>query len=454
MAVTDGTGNQAKRLGGNNPILLRGTANNGIAGWFEGPQTSVSFGDYYRRTSKNLSTADFNSNSNDDFVPDATENNTVPTSGAISFSDFRGNGNNGVIKEYVITQSGTNTKLDLDAQGWNSNLNKNVPKVANINGRLVSNTVPTNQNGSGYNHKTGAALAFDAEAYNLDIIVDTGVGNNNNFSNATGVFGGPGTGGNVGESNGKMGGTAMYVKQNSNLSNNSAKIRVNTNSGRLHGGGGGGEGGRHGNNGNKDNCRFFSTANGSGFNANSTIRSKNACNNNPGAYCPSSRTVSGIVGYPNVMAGGGWRGTSCNGNGGRKRCRGDGRFRGNADKMGCYKNLTKKCKFVHNYKGNSANKGNGGSGGNGKGSNAAANSGNSGNSGNNSTCNNGPGNTVSNGNPGNSGTSGASGGTWGASGGSKSGRSGKGGQGGYALYSPTSGSVTLTNNSNNKGQVS
>ena len=67
--------------------------------------------------------------------------------------------------------------------------NKNVPKVANINGRMTSGSAPSGQSHGGYNHKSGAALNFDAEAYNLIIDVDTATGDTNNFSNATGVFG-------------------------------------------------------------------------------------------------------------------------------------------------------------------------------------------------------------------------------------------------------------------------
>ena len=51
--------NTQKALGGNNPISLKGTANNGIAGWFEGPTSAVKFSDYYRKTSTDLTKANF-----------------------------------------------------------------------------------------------------------------------------------------------------------------------------------------------------------------------------------------------------------------------------------------------------------------------------------------------------------------------------------------------------------
>ena len=173
--------NTQKALGGNNPIKLSGNSggdtNNSIAGWFEAPQETnpVSLSQFYRKTSRDLIKSDFQDNSNNTFVPDATENGTVQdvVGSPISFSDFRGDGGNGVIKEYVVTQTGNDVNLTLANANWNSNLGKNVPKVANINGRMTSGSAPSGQSHGGYNHKSGAALNFDAEAYNLIIDVDT-----------------------------------------------------------------------------------------------------------------------------------------------------------------------------------------------------------------------------------------------------------------------------------------
>jgi hypothetical protein len=454
--------NTQKALGGNNPIKLSGNSggdtNNSIAGWFEAPQQNnpVSMSKFYRRTNKDLTKSNFQNNNNDDFVPDATENATVATSGAISFSDFRGASNQGVIKEYVVTQSGADVNLTLANASWNSNLDKNVPKVANINGRMTSGSAPSGQSHAGYNHKSGAALNFDAEAYNLNIDVDTGTGDNNNFNNATGVFGFGGQGGTTNQTNGNAGGTAMYVRQNSNRSGTSAVIKVNTNSGRLHGGGGGGEGGRGGNNGNPKQCQFFTHKNGPTFNIGGTIRSRDACNNKPKAQCDESRTLHGVTGYPNVMSGRGWRNSSCNGTGGRKRCRGSHRFRGNAGQMGCYKNITKNCKYHHVYTGNTPSGGAGGGGGQGKGGTGPAGAGGAGGSRTLSTCSVGtaPGTTLNPGTKPNNGTSGQAGGGYGQAGGNNTGRSGAGGAAGYALYSPTTSQVDLTNTSNNRGLVS
>jgi hypothetical protein len=447
--------NTQKALGGNNPIKLSGgsgDANNSIAGWFEAPQgSSVPFSSFYRKTDKNLTRNDFDFNQNNIFVPDATENSTVTTSGSISFSDFRGQSNQGVIKEYVVTQSSNDVNLTLTNASWNSNLNKNVPKVANINGRLTSGSAPSGQSHAGYDHKAGAALNFDAEAYNLNIDVNTGTGDNNNFTNDSGVFGFGGQGGTTSQTNGNAGGTAMYVRQGSNRAGASAIIRVNTNSGRLHGGGGGGEGGRAGNNGNAKTCEFYSTGNGNTFNTGGTIRSKDTCNNSPGQQCHNSVTVSGKTGYPNVMAGGGWRGTSCNGNGGRKRCRGQGRFRGTAGQMGCYNDVQKLCKYHHVFSGNTPSGGAGGGGGQGKGGTGPAGAGSAGGAKTISNCN--VGNTKNSGTAPNKGTSGKSGGGYGAGGGNNNNRTGAGGAAGYALFTPTKSQVFLTNTSNNKGST-
>ena len=452
--------NTQKALGGNNPIKLRGgsgDATNSISGWFEAPQSgSAPLSRFYRKTDKDLTKNDFQFDNNTHFVPDATENATVATSGSISFSDFRGQGNNGVIKEYVVTQTGNDVNLTLANANWNSNLNKNVPKVANINGRMTSGSAPSGQSHGGYNHKSGAALNFDAEAYNLNIDVDTATGDTNNFNNATGVFGFGGQGGTVNQTNGNAGGTAMFVRQNSNRSGASAIIRVNTNSGRLFGGGGGGEGGRNGNNGNGHACRYFTNANTGAFSVGSTIRSKAACNNSSAGKCGNSNAY-GVVGRPNVWAGGGWRNTPCNVAGkGRKRCRGSGRFRGNAGQMGCFKQAVKKCKYEHNYTGNTPTGGNGGGGGQGKGGTGPAGNGSGANNANQSNCSIGPGSqfVVSTGTPANPGTAGQSGGGFGQAGGNNNQRSGSGGAAGYALYSPTKSQVSLTNTSNNKGLVS
>ena len=460
MSVQGGTNNQAKALGGNNPIKLRGgagDANNSISGWFEAPQSgSAPLSRFYRRTDKNLIKTDFDFNGNNEFVPDATENATVATSGQISFSDFRGANDQGVIKQYeVIQQSGTiDNNLDIDTSSyWNSNLDKNVPKVVRVQGRVQSNraSAAPDHSGANYNHKTGAALAFDAEAYNLQIRVESAYGSASNYhNNAAGVFGGGGGGGNVANGSGGKGGTAMYVKQNSNRSGQSAKILVNSGNGRLFGGGGGGEGGRNGTAGNQANCRFFTNP-GTKYrienNWDNTIRSNKKCNNKPKAGCPDNFTKYGITGQPNTLAlshcCNKHAKTACVGaGGGRSRCRKHGRSRGNAGEIGCFKQIDKYCRFRHKYKGNTPSGGAGGPGGQGEGANNPAQLGTVGGAGVKSNCYDpaaaaGEGShafeTVKAGNTSNNGVTGGNGGAWGQSGGSNS-RTGTQGASGHAVY--------------------
>lgn len=478
--------NTQKALGGNNPIKLSGNSggdtNNSIAGWFEAPQQNnpVSMSQFYRKTDKDLTKSNFQNNNNDDFVPDATENATVATSGAISFSDFRGASNQGVIKEYVVTQSGADVKLTLANASWNSNLDKNVPKVANINGRMTSGDAPSGQNYNGYDHKNGAALNFDAEAYNLIIDVDTAVGDNNNFTNATGVFGMGGQGGTLSSASGNAGGTAMFVRQNSNRSGASAIIKVDTNSGRLHGGGGGGEAGRNGTAGNTAKCKFISKPNTrhrihNGWN--STIRNADSGCYSKNTGCPAASTITkhGITASKRADRLDQFNPRKLNKNGqvieegpqssclkaqgdakARSRCRGNGRYRGAANNMGCFKKIDKRCAFVHKFDGNTGQAGTGGGGGSGKSGTGDLNPGGAATSGTCPNCNDPSGGqkaiiTTKKGNCGNDGTAGQAGGGYGQPGGNNSSRSGAGGLAGYALYTPTSSQVSLTNNSNNKG---
>jgi hypothetical protein len=435
-----------------------------IKNFFGGNNNGVSFSKYYRKTSTSIATNDFHKESTGHFVPDATENTTVATSGTISFSDFRGDGDNGVLKKYIIEQSGTNSNLDLDTSSfWNSNLNKNVPKVANLNGRMKSGSAPSTSDGSGYNHESGAAVSFNAEAYNLDIDVNSGVNNQSdpgNTSNARGIFGQGGEGGNVNSPDGSAGGTALYVEQNSNLSNNSAVIRVNASNGRIYAGGGGGVAGRAGSAGSTAYCRFFTISGGNTVtNSGFTIRGENSCYNSANSHCKASVTVGGVSGSPSGMAGGGWRGSSCNGSGGRSRCRGGGRFRGDAGNMGCYNTITKICRYKHTFSGNTGNGGTGGDGGRGKGSNNLnTNVGvNSANNGNCPNCNSISGQSVEHyaGNTcGNDGTNGTAGADYGASAAGSNNRSAYAGGAGHAVYSNSKSQVFLTNSSNNKGLIS
>jgi len=459
MSVQGGTNNQAKALGGSNAIKLRGgssDANNSISGWFEAPQSgSAPLSRFYRITNQDITKSEFQDNNNPHFVPDATENQTVATSGTISFSDFRGWLGNGVIKQYeVIQQSGTiDNNLNMsNGSYWNSNLNKNVPKAVRVQGRVISNraSAAPDHSGANYNHKTGSALKFDSEAYNLQLRVESAYGSSANYNNnAAGVFGGGGGGGSVsGNGSGGKGGTAMYVRQNSNSPNQSAKIVVNSGSGRLFGGGGGGEGGRNGTAGNLSKCRFYTNPGTTHRIENgwdNTIRSNNKCNNDAAAGCPANFTKYGITGQPNTLAlshcCSKHEKTACVGaGGGRSRCRKHARARGNAAEIGCFKQIDKYCRFRHKYNGNTPSGGTGGAGGKGEGASNPAQVGTAANAGVKSNCydpNNVGGShafeTIKAANNSNNGVGGANGGAWGQSGGSHT-RKGTQGASGHAVY--------------------
>jgi len=157
-------------------------------------------------------------------VPDATENTNISTSSNWKTSQFRGS-----IKYYYITQSGTDTNFDIDAQSWNSNLNKNVRKFLFVDGTCGSNS------------QSNPAAQLNATAFNLT--VDT-------YGNIFG-FGGRG-GGTSGAPaiSGEAGGDALEMTSSSG-SNNTVLLRS---SGRIYGGGGGGEKGKTGNNGTGGTC--------------------------------------------------------------------------------------------------------------------------------------------------------------------------------------------------------
>ena len=460
MAVTGGSNNQTKALGGSNPISLVGNTNNGIKGFFGGKTNAIRFGQYYRNTDKDTTKSDFDDNSNNIFVPDATENGTVPTSGAISFSDFRGASDNGVIREYVVTQSGSDEELLLSAPGnWNVNLNKNIPKRAIISGRCYSTA-----QGSGadtYDHANDAALQFEAEAYNLDIDVDSGVNSQSdpnsasNFSNGPrGIFGVGGAGGNNGngilssDREGIIGGTAMYVRQYSNRSGASAIININSGNGRIYAGGGGGKGGYDGNSGNASECYFLSNKSVKIHGGNgATIRQFPSCVNKGGSC--GNQTINSIAGTAT-------NGYSCSGSSNRTRCRGEKGGNRDRGEHNCFGTINKMCVFIHEFAGNSGNKGQGGDGGRGQGS-QNINTGvglNSPNSGNAGSCNDPTSGTytittANAGTAGNDGNDATGGGTYGAA----AGNSAYDGKGGHAVYSNTKSQVKLSNTTTNKGRT-
>lgn len=163
-------------------------------------------------------------NATNPIVPDATENVSISSGTDLRFSQFRNS-----IKSYAVTQSGTNTELDLSANAvggnWNGNLNKNIVKQLNITGSCVSTSTGT------------AALRLDFTIYNLSV-----------FLTSTGrILGAGGAGSATGA--GGAGGTAFR------LSSNGGQIRLFVSEGGLiYGGGGGGSKGATGATGTTGTC--------------------------------------------------------------------------------------------------------------------------------------------------------------------------------------------------------
>ena len=173
-------------------------------------------------------------------VPDATENDniagndySVQSHGSnLSLSGFRNS-----IKEYKFTQTGTDTKLEIDELAWNNNLSKNIMKTFIVNGTIGSDdpSVP--------------AASVDGEIYNL--IIDIG--------NTGKILGASGVGGVYGTNSGKGGdgGTALYARSTATNTDPEfyhtrfVKVLLTPSSELFAGGGGGGAGpkGGTGNNG-------------------------------------------------------------------------------------------------------------------------------------------------------------------------------------------------------------
>lgn len=150
-------------------------------------------------------------------VPDATENANISTSSNWKSSQFRGS-----IKYYYIAQSGTDINFDIDAQSWNSNLNKNVRKFLFIDGTCGSNDA------------TVTAASLNATAFNLTL---------DNYGSILGASGrGGGTGSGAPEVSGQKGGDALQMTSTSGA-NNIVLVRTGS---RIYAGGGGGEKGKTG----------------------------------------------------------------------------------------------------------------------------------------------------------------------------------------------------------------
>ena len=157
-------------------------------------------------------------------VPDATENASVSTASNLALSQFRN-----TIKYYYITQTGTDTNFDIDAQTWNANLNKNIRKWMYIQGTIGSSS-------------TGSSAAdFNSTTYNLTIDVSGG------------IYGAGGASGTSATISGGNGGNALSIT-NSSGSNLVVNVQSSAN---IYGGGGGGEKGVNGSNGSGGTCTNY-----------------------------------------------------------------------------------------------------------------------------------------------------------------------------------------------------
>ena len=262
----------------------------------------------------------------DPTVPDATENVQISTGNDLSISQFRNS-----VKYYRVSQTSTDTNLNISSQTWNSNLSKNIKKKVSIGGTIGSSDT-----------NIPALLTTSGQHCNLEIAV-TGTGK---------VIGAGGTAGTANGGNGGNGGTAM------NLLNTLAAsvIKVTVASGaNIYGGGGGGGAGNKGADGDPGtagttpgasvttfaenygcneqwsivNCPFFKNiatgnnwTNGDKFNANANYVNALCQQNNPqcgggGVYVVSTGNgyYTTTTGTPIVTAGGtaGTGGTGGNG---------------------------------------------------------------------------------------------------------------------------------------------
>jgi len=176
-------------------------------------------------------------------VPDAVENGSISTSSNLKLSQFRNS-----IKYYYISQSGTDTNLDIDALTWNGNLGRNINKFMFIDGTCGSSSV------------TSAAAEFAATAYNLTLDV---------YGDILGAGGrGGGTSGAPAIS-GESGGNALAM---SSSGGNNIVVLVRSTA-RIYGGGGGGEKGNKGADGTGGLCR-------------ETTRVQSGCQQGNTANCP------------------------------------------------------------------------------------------------------------------------------------------------------------------------
>ena len=172
-------------------------------------------------------------------IPDCVENNAIAEEGS---TDWKTSQLRGIIKNYTITQTGNDTRVDGDALNWNNNLTRNIPKTYQINGNITSAA-------------DGDKFAWENEA--LQFILDNIVNLKVNIANGAtikgaGGLGGPWTKYELTFLYGSSGGNAFQF--NSNGGKNNIITLPNTSTLTVAGGGGGGGFGGTGANGLSGPC--------------------------------------------------------------------------------------------------------------------------------------------------------------------------------------------------------
>lgn len=184
-----------------------------------------------------------NTSSINPIIPDCKENEAVSSSVDWKMSQLRN-----IIKEYTLTQTGTDLNLDIDAQNWNGNLGRKIRKKIFLTGTCGSNDAAF------------PAVSLNETVYNLTIYVQ------GNVLGAAGRGGGTGSG--APDISGQNGGNAMEIFSSGDY----VTVDVSS-SGKIYAGGGGGEKGNTGATGSNGLCR-------------ETTRSQSGCQQGDTASCP------------------------------------------------------------------------------------------------------------------------------------------------------------------------
>jgi hypothetical protein len=201
-----------------------------------------------------------NVNETNPIVPQCQDNIQISSSSNWKISQFRNS-----IKYFYLTQDSSKTTLNyiLHGQPWENNLPLNIVKTFFLEGTCGSIS------------PTQAALQFDADVYNLNLII-TGS-----------VLGDGGSAGTETE-NGGDGGDAIYINTNST---GTVTIRTSGASAQVYGGGGGGGGGGDGGTGGGGKQDYsYTVAEGRGYRRGGP----GDCGCNSGEYCSGTdRTGNG-----------------------------------------------------------------------------------------------------------------------------------------------------------------